>query len=413
MNKQTLIISCPASSRSGYGDHSRDIIRSLIAMNRFDVKIMDQRWGSCSRNALTDDDIEITSRIMRKNFDEQPDIWVQITVPNEFQKVGKYNIGITAGIETTSASSQWVEGCNNMDLIIVPSEHAKTSLKNSTFDIRDSKTNETVRSLSVNPEIVVLFEGLDLSTFIKTDDIPEIVSTDISTIPEEFCYLFVGHWLAGDFSHDRKDVGGMIRTFLETFKGIAQRNQPALILKTSSATFSLTDRESILEKISKIYKSVDGAILPKIYLIHGDMTQQELNGLYNHNKVKAMISFTHGEGFGRPLLEFGITGKPIMYPNWSGHVDFLSEHCIPLTGTLRNVHKSAVWKDVILPESKWFYVDYNHASGIIRDVHKQYKKHMQRSRKQTQYIKDNFSIKKMNSDFNKIIGQYVPQIGSN
>jgi hypothetical protein len=399
--KPNLVISCPATSRSGYGDHSRDLIRSLIAMDKFVVHIMDQRWGNCSRDALTPADIDIASRIMTEQLPTQPDIWVQVTVPNEFSPVGKFNIGITAGMETTLVDAEWLQGMNKMDYVIVPSVHAKTVFEQSAYDNKDRAGN-VVSKLVCETKIDVLFEGLDMKVFNKSK------SNFKLDIKEDFAFLFVGHWLQGEFGHDRKDVGGMIRTFLETFKNASKRNQPALVLKTSSAGFSIMDRSEILKKIKTIVGSVEGAVMPSIYLVHGDLTQEELNGLYNHDKIKAMISFTHGEGFGRPLLEFSVTGKPVLYSNWSGHIDFLSEYGIPLVGELQDVDKTAVVPKMILAESKWFYVNYGYASGAMKDVHKNYKKHLEKSRKQTQYVKDNFTTDKMTEVFTELVDNNVP-----
>lgn len=399
--KPNLVISCPASSRSGYGDHSRDLIRSLIAMDKFNVQVMDQRWGACSRDALKDKDADIVSRFIDPQLKSMPDIWIQVTVPNEFKPVGKFNIGITAGMETTLIDPEWIQGLNRMDYILVPSVHSKEVFERSQYDQKDGEGN-IVSQLKCETKIDVLFEGLDMEVFNKS-------KSDFKLdIKEDFAFLFVGHWLGGEFGHDRKDVGGMIRTFLETFKNASRRNRPALVLKTSSSGFSVEDRERILKQIESIKVSVGLEDLPSIYLIHGDLTQEELNGLYNHNKIKAMISFTHGEGFGRPLLEFSVTGKPVIYSNWSGHIDFLSEYGIPLVGELQNVHASAVSEKMILAESKWFYVNYGYAQGAIKDVYKNYKKHLEKSRKQTQYVKDNFAINKMNELFSKQVSENVP-----
>lgn len=403
--KPVLVISCPASSRSGYGDHSRDLIRSLIAIDKYDIQVVDQRWGSCDMTELSDS--EITSRFI-KQMQTQPDVWIQVTVPNEFNPVGKYNIGITAGIETTMVSSQWIEGANKMDLIIVPSKHSKDVFEKTVYDKVDDRTKEKVAELKCTTPIEVLFEGLDISKFFKTKDITKSIADTMSEIKESDCYLFTGHWMQGEFGHDRKDVGGLVRTFMETFKNKNPKNQPALLLKTSSATFSVTDREQILAKIESVKSSVDSKNLPNVYLLHGNLTEEELNSLYNHPKIKAMVSFTHGEGFGRPLLEFGITGKPVIAPNWSGHVDFLSENGLMLAGKLQQVHPSVVWDGVILKESAWFYVDYGYASGLLRDMEKNYKNYQKKSRKQTQYIKENFTLDQMTDLFGKQLEKHVP-----
>ena len=405
MIKPKLVISCPATSRSGYGDHARDLIKSLISMNRFDIEIMDQRWGGCPKNALTEKEEAISSLIMETNeLKYKPDIWIQVTVPNEFQPVGIYNIGITAGMETNLVSPQWIEGINRMDKIIVPSEHSKRVFIESSYDKMDKNTKKKQGTLKCEVPIEVLFEGSDISIFKKTTDIPITVIESMKKVKEDFCFLMVGHWLQGDFGHDRKDVGGVIKVFCDTFNKL--KNKPALIIKTSGATYSVTDREEMLKRVRFILKAVDNNRV-SIYLLHGDMTPEELNGLYNHKNVKAMVSFTHGEGYGRPLQEFSITGKPTIASGWSGQVDFLSEYGILLKGNLGKIHESSVWKDVILKDSGWFFIDPNYASAVLKDVYKNYKAHLTRSRKQTQYIKENFTLDLMLEKF-KTMMEAIP-----
>ena len=402
--KELLVFQGPLSSRSGYGDHARDLVRALISMDRFDIKIIDLRWGDCPRNALTTEDVDIASKIVTGNIDRQPDVFVQLSVPNEFNPVGKFNIGITAGIETTLCSAQWLEGLNRMDLNIVPSQHAKEVFEKTFYDRMDNRTQKKVGELKNEKPIEVLFEGADLNIWKKTDEISEIVHNDLSTIPESFCFLHVGHWLQGAEGESRKDTGGMIRTFCNTFK--TGTKKPALILKTSSATFSVIDRETTISKIRNIRNQIPNA--PNVYLVHGDMTPIELNSLYNHPKVKAHISFTKGEGFGRPLLEASLSGKPVIASNWSGHVDFL-KHSILLPGELKTVHASVHWKDVILPEAKWFTVNYNYASKVLKEVFKKYKDYIPLARKQRRHSIDNFSIDKMNSDFKTMVEKHIPK----
>jgi len=405
MAKELLIFQGPTSSRSGYGDHSRDLVRSLIAMDRFDVKIVDMRWGDCPRNALTINDTDISSRILTQNQNNQPDVFVQVSVPNEFNPIGKYNIGITAGIETTIAPTGWLEGCNRMNLIIVPSKHSKDVLVNTTYDRMDKETKIKNGELKLTSPIEVLFEGADLSIWFKTNEISKTVHDKISKIPEDFCFLHVGHWLAGDEGHSRKDTGGMIRTFCNTFKGGGYKKRPALILKTSSATFSIIDREEMLKKIRNIRNTfVDP---PNVYLLHGDLEPIELNSLYNHPKVKAHISFTKGEGFGRPLLEATLSGKPVFASAWSGQLDFLAPNSTLFPGDLAKLHPSAVWGEILLADSQWFNVNYNYASKLLKDVYKSYKKHLAIGKKQMTYSKNNFNLEKMNTDFANIMDKYT------
>ena len=404
--KKLLLLQGPISSRSGYGDHSRDLLKSLIKMDKYDIKVSDLRWGDCPRNAISKEDEYLKDYFMIDNkLDKQPDIFVQISVPNEFNPVGKYNIGITAGIETNACSASWIEGLNRMNLILVPSTHSKNVLQQTVFDKVNEKTKEKEQALQCNTPIEVLLEGLDLEQYNKNPIKSEHLSKTMSKIQEDFCFPYVGHWLQGDFGHDRKDTGAMIRTFCETFKKTSKK-RPALILKTSQATFSVVDREATIQRIESITSNYTNP--PNIYLIHGDLSVEEMNQLNNHHKVKAMLSFTKGEGYGRPLLEFSVTGKPVIAPNWSGHIDFL-KHAVMLPGELKTVHKSVQWKDVIIPESKWFYVNYPYASKVLKDIYKNYKKYLETTRKQAKYSRDNFSLDIMDKQFIKILDEYCPE----
>ena len=144
---------------------------------------------------------------------------------------------------------------------------------------------------------------------------------DINSIPEDFAFLSVGHWMQGSLGEDRKNIGVTLKSFYDTFKN--KRKQPALILKTSSVNSSYMDRREIMHRINLI-KNMSNGKLPNVYLLHGSFTNSEMNELYNHPKVKAMVSHTKGEGFGRPLLEFSLTNKPIICSGWSGQMDFLT-----------------------------------------------------------------------------------------
>ena len=200
----------------------------------------------------------------------------------------------------------------------------------------------------------------------------------------------------------------LIKSFCNAF--IDKRKQPALILKTSSATFSVLDRTAILDKIKNITSSF-GHKCPNVYLLHGDLTPQEMNELYNHSKVKAHVSFTKGEGFGRPLLEASVSGKPVIASGWSGQLDFLHpDHSTLLPGELKEVHKSARWKGVINEGSQWFYVNYAIAEKIMRDVYKSYKSYLPGARKQAYLSRTNFSIDKMTELFTEIINKYTSSI---
>ena len=221
-------------------------------------------------------------------------------------------------------------------------------------------------------------------------------------------HFYVGHWLKGDVGKDRKNTGMLVKVFLETFKN--EPTPPALILKTSGATFSVIDRNEIFKKIEAVKKSIKSdKPLPNVYLLHGDLTPEEMNALYNHSKVKANVSFTRGEGFGRPLLEASLSGNPIIVSNWSGLTDFLHKDCnILIGGKLEDVHESASWDKVIIKEAQWFTIDYNQAANAMMMVFKNLQNVKNASKKQMEYSKENFSLNKMHDVFEQVFNRYIP-----
>ena len=390
--KPICVVSCPIDTFSGYGARSRDFVKSLIKIKdkEWDIKILPQMWGETPWNYLSPDD-PLRQRFIKNNsLEKQPEIWVQITIPSEFQPNGQFNIGVSAGIETTVYPGEFIEGSNRMDLNLVSSNHSKNVALSTSFDKVDNRTLQKVGITKIEKPIEVLFEGLDLDVYYKNQS-PK--SNILKHIPEEFCFLYTGHWLPGDFGEDRKNTGLMIKTFLETFKGPGKK-KPALILKCNQINYSLLDRESVIKRINIIKENIKGN-LPNIYLLHGEMTDDEMNQLNNEPKVKSFISFTKGEGYGRPLAEAAITGKPIITSNWSGHTDFIKpDYNVLIGGDLKKVHESAA-NQWLLKDSQWFNIDTNIAGKAMKDVFKNYKFYHKKSRKQTQYIKDNWTFNKM------------------
>lgn len=412
MNNKPYMIFCgPVETVSGYGSHARDLILSLIKMDKFDIKILPINWGDTPMNALdtnNSDHIEILERITNEPISSKPDIWIQCTIPSEFQSVGKYNIGITAGIETDVCSPEWIEGCNKMDLIIVPSIHAKNIFIETSYEKREKSTGDSLGLIKIKKPIEVLHEGVRTDIYNKSNSLETSVNEKLNSIKEDFAFLFVGHWLKGDFGEDRKDVSGLIYTFLNRFKDT--KNPPALVLKTSMGTFSESGKNQILNKINQIKSNINSKKLPNIYLMYGDLNENEMNTLYNHKKIKAFVSFTKGEGYGRPIAEFMTTGKPIIVSGWSGHLDFINPNShILLKGQLKPVHESAVWNTIINKGSKWFSVDYDNASKKLFDVHSKYSFHLSKSKVSMWDIKNTWSYDKMTEKFEKILNDRLPK----
>ena len=410
-DKPTCLVTAPVATRSGYGAHSRDICRALIKLDKYEVKILSVRWGNCPMNALHEDDPNdkmIIERLLDgPNLPQQPELHIHIVIPNEFQTFGKYNIGITAGLEMTACPAPWLEGMNRMNMNIVPSNFVKEIMSKCTFEMRDDNTNEMKGMLKNEQQIEVLFEGTDTNIYKKTKDFSKEFIDEMKTVDDTFNFLYVGHWLQGDIGHDRKDTGMLLKVFLETFKNM--KNKPGLIMKTGGAGFSVLDREEILNKINAIKETVGGK-LPNIYFLHGDFTDEEMNELYNHPKVKAHISLTHGEGFGRPLLEATISQKPVIAPNWSGHLDFLPKNlAVLLGGSLQNVQRGSVPDNMYIEGSQWFTVNYQETSVVMKDVYKNYRKYTLNAKKLGIGNRSKFSLDSMTRKLGKILDKYVPE----
>ena len=411
--KKTYIISCPIDTYSGYGARSRDLVKSIIELDKYDVKILGQRWGSTPFGFIEDHpEWHFLKKHLIHQVTEQPDVWSQITVPNEFNPIGKYNIGYTAGIETTLCSAPWIEGMNRMDLNIVSSEHSKNVFLNSKFDKIDQNTQQKVGTVELTKPIEVLLEGANLDVYkpIKKDEFTELeLLNDINSIPEDFAFLSVGHWMQGEMGEDRKNIGVTLKSFYETFKN--KKKQPALILKTSAVNSSCMDRREIMRRVDVVRKSIIGK-LPNVYILHGSFSNKEMNELYNHPKVKAMVSHTRGEGFGRPLLEFSLVNKPIICSGWSGQLDFLqNDFTLLLQGSLTNVHQSAQQKDTLMAESQWFQPHPQEIFRSYKEIINNYKVWKEKGKRQGYFSRTNFSFSKMRDKIGDILNKYekVPE----
>jgi len=385
---RTVVIASPVATQSGYGHHAREVIANLIEQRskEWDIKLLSLPWGHTPFTYPIP--AEWNQRIIPLPLTSQPDIWVQITVPNEFQAVGKYNIGVTAGTEGDICPEKWIDNLNAMQLVIVPSEFTKQVFINTS-----QKHNKPITT-----KIEVIPEYFDESVY--TNNVQTKLEI-LDQIPESFAFLSVGHWLQGQIGEDRKNISGLIHCFFNTYKN--QKDAPALILKSSGATYSVMDRMEIENKIEQIRDMFGDAKLPNVYLLHGDLADEEMNMLYNHPKVKAMVSFTKAEGFGRPLLEFSTTGKPIIAPHYSGQADFLKKDFIcALPGGMTDIHGSAQ-NDFLINEAKWFTPDYGYAGKMFKEVQKNYKKWQELAKRQRYFVNSTFTKTAIGATYTRVL----------
>jgi len=310
----------------------------------FEIYIQPLQWGQTSWLADLDEErvwidqtIEKTIGYIQQNG--AFDIAIQVTIPNEWQKIGTTNIGYTAGIETTQVSPQWIEIGNQIDKIVVVSNHAKDVYQKTAYDAHNQQTKE---------EVV-----LQLQTDITAVNYP--VKTYESPQLEELNLHYDFNFLTLAQMGPRKNLMNTIRWFMEEFKD----EEVGLVVKTNRAKNCVLDREYVFNEIRKFTTSM-GDTTCKVYLLHGDMSDEEIHALYVHPQLKSLVTFTHGEGFGLPIFEAAYSGMPVVATGWSGQLDFLvdenrKEHFYNVSFDIAPIPQEVVWDGVITKESMWAY----------------------------------------------------------
>ena len=354
-----VLVRGPALSQSGYGEHTRLVLRALRSREEeLDLYLISTSWGATNwifedneERAWLDTLIQKTAVLMQQKQLPQPDVSVQVTIPLEWERIAPINIGVTAGIETTKIAGEWIEKANMMDKIIVPSQFARYAFDETSYDAQNSQTGEIVKGYRNQTPIEVIpyprkewiFESNPLS------------AEGVINFTTDFNFLAVAQW------GPRKNLENLIKWFIEEN---FDRENVGLALKTNLAKNCEIDRVACIERLNALLTHEDYKDRKcKIYLLHGYMTEEEMALLYRHKDIHAFVTTTHGEGYGLPLFEAAQAGLPIIAPAWSGHVDFLTmpvdgkNKFIPLKVDydLRHVQKEAVWPKVIQADSMWCF----------------------------------------------------------
>jgi len=336
--KKRVILRAPFLSRSGYGEHARQVARFLLEHPNVDLSTQVTPWGNTPwRLNKSEDDGLIGELISRTGYDRNArfDASFQVQLPNEWDyNLADYNVGITAGVETDVCNPEWVSSyCNRMDRIIVPSKHTESTLRNS---------HQVSVPINVIPE----------SYFKELIEEPNDLDLNIET---EFNFLTVGMITGTDSNKDRKNLFKLVKWFSEAFKN---NKKVGLIIKASQGRDTPLDRLATERMLKSLLKEIKHATFPRIHLLHGDMSRDDMRDLYKHPKVKAFVSCTRGEGFGLPFLEAAVAGLPIIATNWSAHTEFLNQgFWMKLDSTLQEVHASKVDGKLFVKGARWAEVD--------------------------------------------------------
>jgi len=417
------VFQSPMWTRSGYGDLGLALAKSLLRYDKYDLLLVPTRWGGCSRKYLAEDitdpvEQELFKRVVRQPINKQPELFIQCSIPNEFQAPAKYNIGITAGIETTVARPDWIEGLNRMNANLVTSNHAKKVFQEASYAKMDEQTKQVIpgQELKSLKPMETLFWGADTSIYGTGKSFEPKVEMELAAVKEDFNFLFVGQWTGGGLFHDRKDIGGLIKTFLTTFANMGVKPKPALIIKTSGAAICNMDKHDMINRLKTVREIVQKergtTDLPNVYLLYGELTEVEMNALYNHPKIKAHVSFTHGEGFGMPLLLSSLSGKPVLASNWSGHLDFLDHrYCKLLDGEIKTLPGECV-NEWLIKDSSWFNVNYSKASESMKNCFHFYRPYLEKAEELRKQNEVNFSTQAMDKKFWEFLENNVPKFAT-
>ena len=344
--RKKIIFKGPLLTRSGYGEQSRFALRSLRTReDLFDIYIQPIKWGQTSwlfentdERQWIDQTIEKTIAFVQQGG--QFDMSFQVTIPNEWEKIAPINIGYTAGIETNKVAPIWLQkGNEQLDKIVTISKHSRDIYKNTNVIAQDRNTG---RQFDYNLQTPIEYINYPAKKF---ESLPEL---DI-TLETSFNFLAVAQF------GPRKNLPNTLKWFVEEFHD----EDVGLVLKTNIVKNSVMDRERIFEDLKKFLINFPDRKC-KVFLLHGDMTDEEMHSLYKHSQIDAFIALPHGEGFGLPIFEAAYSGLPVIATGWSGHLDFLvdeegTEHFYNVAFDLQPVQQEVVWDNVLIKESMWAY----------------------------------------------------------
>ena len=380
--KNKIFVRGPVLSQSGYGEQARFALRALRSReDLFDVYIQPISWGQTGwiweqsefREWVDQRILETQLLLQKKHL--QPDISLQITIPNEFEKICPINIGYTAGIETTKVAPQWLQKGNDMDKILVVSQHSKDSYVNTVAQATNTNTGQ-VFPYKLNTPVQVVWEN--------TPQAKESEQIEGFNPKHDFNFLCVSQM------GPRKNLENTISWFVEEFVD----QEVGLVIKTNLRNNSRIDLEQTEAAISSILAPYPDRKC-SVSLLHGDLSEGQMKTLYEHNKIKALVNISHGEGFGLPLFEAARSALPIITVGWSGQVDFLrydgKDYFLKVKHELKPIQAQNVWSGVLEEDSNWAYADQGSFKMGLRMMYKKHNQFKKQANKLQNLVNSKFS----------------------
>jgi len=410
--RKKIIVRGPALSSSGYGEQTRFALRCLRKhQDKFDIYLLNLNWGRTGWIVSDDEERKWIDEILGKTQayiqQNQPninfDVSLQITIPNEFEIIAPVNIGYTAGIETTKAVPVWLEKCNIMNRIIVPSQHSKVVLENSLYRTKNEKEQDVELKTKI---------PIDVCGYAAREIKPKPLELELET---SFNFLTVSQW------GPRKNLESVISAFISEFNN---EKEVGLIVKTNMTKNNYFDKLVVENRLRSFVQQMANSkdMKCKIYLLHGNLEENEMRGLYTHPTVKALVTATHGEGFGLPLFETVLCEKPVIAPGWSGHLDFLfapkkdketgktklRPHFVKVDYDIGQVQKDAIFPGLIEESSQWCYPKNYSLRAGFKEVFRNYGACLSNAKKLKEYIFEEFEENKQYDKFVNSVLSVLP-----
>ena len=383
---KNVLVKAPALSMTGYGEQSRFLLKALRSRTDIDIFLNNTTWGASNNVSDYEEQtnwikslIAKTSKKYREDPDFKPDMSIQVTVPNQWQNIAPINVGYTAGIETDRVTPSWIESANHMDKVVTISRHSLDVFENTQYDVVNREDESLVAELKLETPIEYVNYGV--KTVKKDRNFKLNLDTD---------YNFLTVAQLGP----RKNIHSLIQAFVNEFKD----EKVGLVVKGFMKNNTVKDRSASLNFVKSVASSVENRKC-KVYLLHGELTKNQMSALYQSQKTKAYVTTTHGEGFGLPIFEAASHGLPVISPSWSGQTDFLelSEKTTlfcKIPHSLSPVQDHSIWENVIEKEAQWAYMSQEDIQKSLREVYTNHKKYKRKAATLKKKIAESFDENK-------------------
>jgi hypothetical protein len=386
-----VVIRGPLLSVTGYGCHTRQIWQWARSKPGWEVYANIVPWGICTYYVNPDDEGGVIGDIMSRSSTppRKPDVTLQVQLPDEWDPdLGNINIGVTAGIEADKCSMKWISSCEKMDRVIVPSEYSKLAF------INGGLKNEKI--VNVPEAITCGFENTEET---------ELFNNRLDQVETKFNFLVFGQLTSPNPSTDRKNTFNCIKWLCEEFAG---KKDVGIILKTNLGRMTVEDRQATVTAIDRALSAVRKGAYPKLYVLHGLMDKNEVGALYQHDKVKALVAPTRGEGWGLPILDAAAAGLPVITTNHSGHMDFMKNiRFLDLRFNLVEIPESMEDGRIWVKGARWADPIENHFKSRVRKFHKEFHTPKQWALKGSGFIRDNFNIESVFTKYDEALGDLI------